>query len=187
MNGPTLYNLPQKTYPQKAFRFGRSAPSHGLDNWASTSKKFIILGDVAHAIPPKAGQGVNQAFGDIYNFSLLLSKLSSTITSSVSLKFWQRYRQERVDPGLDVTRKMNHLRLPAAERENLAKDAGRQRESKSAGAVDRMRWLHAPCIEKEILKCVESEEGKEFRNLPQDGRSAALNLSSTSLAGHSTG
>ena len=44
-----------------------------LGKWASTKRRVVILGDSAHAIPPSAGQGINQAFEDLYMFSLLLS------------------------------------------------------------------------------------------------------------------
>jgi len=36
---------------------------------------LVILGDAAHAIPPSAGQGINQAFEDAYIFALLLGQV----------------------------------------------------------------------------------------------------------------
>jgi len=34
----------------------------------------VILDDAAHAIPSSAGQGVNQVFGDVYIYALIVAK-----------------------------------------------------------------------------------------------------------------
>ena len=75
-----------------------------LEKWASDEKRVITVGDAAHAIPPTAGQGVNQAFEDIDMLATLLSKLSSSAPLSKALNFWQTFRQERVDKVLDLTK-----------------------------------------------------------------------------------
>lgn len=43
-----------------------------LERWGSEAGKVLILGDAAHAIPPSAGQGINQAFEDTYVLAELL-------------------------------------------------------------------------------------------------------------------
>jgi len=121
-----------------------------LPKWSSSSAKVLILGDAAHAIPPTAGQGVNQAFEDIYMLSLLLSKQpSSNISMRETLKFWQEKRQERVDGVLELTRKMNNKRLPKEEREKLGE--GQVWDEKKGGGVgEEMRWLYLPGIEEVV-------------------------------------
>ncbi|KAJ5188114.1 Monooxygenase FAD-binding [Penicillium cf. griseofulvum] len=47
-----------------------------MDRWHSSTGKVVILGDAAHAIPPSAGQGANQAFEDAYSFGTLLATLN---------------------------------------------------------------------------------------------------------------
>lgn len=74
-----------------------------IQKWASKDNRVIIIGDAAHAIPPTAGQGVNQAFEDVSMLSLLLSKLSPKAPLEEGLQFWQIYRQARVDKILELT------------------------------------------------------------------------------------
>lgn len=132
-----------------------------LERWASTKGRVIILGDAAHAIPPTAGQGVNQAFEDTYTLSLLLSKLSSKVPLSDALRFWQDYRQERVDKVLDLTRMMNNKRLPAAERARLAKESVWRDESATRGEGGQLRWLYEPHLDEKMLSWVESRQGEQ--------------------------
>lgn len=104
-----------------------------LEKWASDEKRVIIVGDAAHAIPPSAGQGVNQAFEDIDMLALLLSKLSSSAPLSKALDFWQTFRQERVDKVLDLTNQMNAKRLPPSEQAKLPPGAIWREEGKTKG------------------------------------------------------
>lgn len=135
-----------------------------LEKWASDGKRVIILGDAAHAIPPTAGQGVNQAFEDTYTLALLLSRLSSGIPLSEALRFWQTYRQERVDKVLDLTRQMNNKRLPAAEQEMLARESVWQDESKTRGEGGQLGWLYHPRLDEEVLSWVEGQQGDQSIN-----------------------
>ncbi|MCJ1364202.1 hypothetical protein MMC16_003311 [Acarospora aff. strigata] len=132
-----------------------------IEKWASAGSRVIILGDAAHAIPPTAGQGVNQAFEDIYMLTLLLSKLSSTITLPDALYFWQTYRQERIDMVLDLTRQMNAKRLPAAERAKLAEDSIWKDESSTRGEGGQLRWLYEPDLEKQVSLWVEKQQERQ--------------------------
>ncbi|KKZ64777.1 hypothetical protein EMCG_09318 [[Emmonsia] crescens] len=90
-----------------------------LSKWASPTDMVIVLGDAAHAIPPTAGQGVNQVFEDVNMLALLLSKLPPQTPLREALKFWQEYRQRRIDKILELTQKMNAKRLPPAEQAKL--------------------------------------------------------------------
>ena len=126
-----------------------------LDKWASTAEnRVIILGDAAHAIPPTAGQGVNQAFEDVYMLALLLAKLSPKITLSNALLFWQTFRQERIDKVLDLTQKMNAKRLPPAEQAKLAAGSIWKGEDVQ-GEGGQLRWLYEPELDKEVAAWVE--------------------------------
>jgi 2-polyprenyl-6-methoxyphenol hydroxylase-like FAD-dependent oxidoreductase len=126
-----------------------------LNSWVSAGKKVIIVGDAAHALPPTAGQGVNQAFEDIYALSLLLANLSENIKLNDAIKFWQTWRQERIDKLLDLTRRMNNKRLPAAEQAKLPKEEVWQDESEAKGEGEEMRWLYAPNLKEEVFSWIE--------------------------------
>ncbi|KAM0190400.1 hypothetical protein ACHAPI_009389 [Fusarium lateritium] len=87
-----------------------------LDTWASTDKhgRVVILGDAAHAIPPTAGQGVNQAFEDVYTFAGVLGQLKEKNGQGLSdaLGRWQTGRQERVDKIIELNNEINKRRMP---------------------------------------------------------------------------
>lgn len=92
-----------------------------LDSWVSQKGHVLVLGDAAHAIPPTAGQGVNQAFEDVYTFALVLRELQKQDDKRIEkrvLRNWQTVRQERVDGVLELNNKLNKRRLPVSEGEN---------------------------------------------------------------------
>lgn len=82
-----------------------------LDTWASEHSRVVILGDAAHAIPPSAGQGINQAFEDVYIYSLILAKCQQHNLEQ-GLKVWQKGRQERIDRVLDLNAQIDARRMP---------------------------------------------------------------------------
>lgn len=82
-----------------------------LNTWTSKHSRVIILGDAAHAIPPTAGQGINQAFEDVYIFSLTLAKCQQHELVR-GLKAWQRGRQDRIDRVLDLNAQIDAWRMP---------------------------------------------------------------------------
>ena len=86
-----------------------------LGSWTSDKRRVIILGDAAHAIPPTAGQGINQAFEDVYTFAGVMSKIKndSSIDTPKVLKRWQDKRQERIDGVLELNDAVNKRRLPS--------------------------------------------------------------------------
>ncbi|KAK7417460.1 hypothetical protein QQX98_004580 [Neonectria punicea] len=93
-----------------------------LDTWASEKHaRVVILGDAAHAIPPTAGQGVNQAFEDIYILAGVLGKLSNESKNEAgermktALKKWQNGRQGRIDKVLQLNDQINQRRMPSEE------------------------------------------------------------------------
>ncbi|PSR83591.1 putative salicylate hydroxylase [Coniella lustricola] len=91
-----------------------------LERWASATRRVVILGDAAHAIPPSAGQGINQAFEDVYVLALLLGRLGGAGEDEKlhtdALSFWQEYRQARVDKVLDLNRQIDLRRMPSDDK-----------------------------------------------------------------------
>jgi 2-polyprenyl-6-methoxyphenol hydroxylase-like FAD-dependent oxidoreductase len=88
-----------------------------LDTWVSKGGKVVIMGDAAHAIPPTAGQGVNQAFEDVYTFAGVtgvLEKKNDTDAARqrMALKRWQAGRQARIDKVLELNVMIDKRRLP---------------------------------------------------------------------------
>lgn len=93
-----------------------------LESWVSEQGRVVVLGDAAHAIPPTAGQGVNQAFEDVYTFALIMGRLHHNRGTDIRrvLREWQQMRQARVDGVLELNAKINKRRLPAESNEVVA-------------------------------------------------------------------
>jgi 2-polyprenyl-6-methoxyphenol hydroxylase-like FAD-dependent oxidoreductase len=85
-----------------------------LGTWSSGYSRVVILGDAAHAIPPSAGQGINQAFEDVFTYSLILGR-SDKGSLQRALKSWQEGRQERVDKVLELNAQIDKRRLPMGQ------------------------------------------------------------------------
>ncbi|EED13610.1 salicylate hydroxylase, putative [Talaromyces stipitatus ATCC 10500] len=90
-----------------------------LNTWVSERGNVVILGDAAHAIPPTAGQGVKQAFEDVYTFAGVLGALEKQHTESGHtsrrneiFKRWQIGRQARIDKVLELNAMIDKRRLP---------------------------------------------------------------------------
>lgn len=134
-------------------------PFYGIpkfSKWASPTDRVIVLGDAAHAIPPTAGQGVNQAFEDVNMLALLLSKLSPQTPLREALKFWQEYRQRRIDKILELTQQMNAKRLPPAEQAKLPPGAIWTDESATRGEGGQLQWLYEPDLDEDVAKWLAS-------------------------------
>ncbi|KAF7169986.1 hypothetical protein CNMCM5623_002502 [Aspergillus felis] len=99
-----------------------------LETWTSKYCRVVIVGDAAHAIPPAPGQGVNQAFEDVFTYSLVLAR-SDKDSLERSLKVWQERRQERVDKVLALNAYMDRRRMPSLGEEKEAVDAPLDLES----------------------------------------------------------
>ncbi|KAJ7777906.1 hypothetical protein DFH07DRAFT_568660 [Mycena maculata] len=121
-----------------------------LDSWVSDkgNGRVIILGDAAHAIPPTAGQGINQAFEDVYMLALILGRTKdayedaskTTVPLESSLKFWQQYRQSRVDKVLDLNKQIDLRRLSAKDLEGPSSYGGGGPERREFD----LDWLYRP-------------------------------------------
>lgn len=116
-----------------------------LEKWASEKRRVIILGDAAHAIPPSAGQGINQAFEDVYIFALLLGQ-SDKVKMQAALDFWQKYRQERIDKIMLLNNQIDLRRMPPAERDKMG--LGEMEEFD-------LGWLYLPDFKHDVERWVE--------------------------------
>ena len=137
-----------------------------LESWISKIGRIVIIGDAAHSIPPALAQGANQAFEDGYALALLLGGAApfggrGNVTLDKVLKFWQQYRGQRVAKVMDLTRKMNNRRLPAARREALPRDMVWNEEND--GKLD---WLYAPHIEETIRTWLDEPTTAQAMNIP---------------------
>lgn len=93
-----------------------------LPSWISADGKgrITLVGDAAHAIPPSAGQGLNQCFEDVYTLSLVLRSLHKDMVGagalSGHLQKWQQWRLERVRAVFELNGMIEARRTPLAER-----------------------------------------------------------------------
>ena len=123
-----------------------------LSSWLSESKRIILVGDAAHAIPPTVGQGANQAIEDSCALASLLQKLSPEVCLDKAAALWQSYRQERVQKILDLTQQMNAKRLPESEKAKLRPGAVWTDSSLTRGEGGELRWLYDPDMSDEAEK-----------------------------------
>ncbi|KAK1763648.1 FAD-dependent urate hydroxylase [Phialemonium atrogriseum] len=114
-----------------------------LERWVSETRRVIILGDAAHAIPPSAGQGINQAFEDVYMLALLLGRSDEIGRPQEALGFWQTYRQQRVDEILKLNEQIDLRRMPADDAVTAAK-------GQSAREAFELGWLYKPDFKKDV-------------------------------------
>lgn len=122
-----------------------------LDRWASELRNVIILGDAAHAIPPSAGQGINQAFEDVYIFALLLGRSSEIGNPQDALSFWQSYRQDRVDKVLELNKQIDVRRMPSND-VIVGTGSGVEKEEFD------LEWLYKPDFKGIVDKWVSNQE-----------------------------
>lgn len=112
-----------------------------LERWASETRKVIIVGDAAHAIPPSAGQGINQAFEDVYMLALLLGRKG--VDMAEALSFWQNYRQERVNRIVELNKLIDQRRMPADDAV-MGQGAEVRQEAFDLG------WLYRPDFKSDV-------------------------------------
>lgn len=113
-----------------------------LVSWSSPGNRIVLIGDSAYAIPPSAGQGVNQAFEDAYTLAILMASLNKKgLTLKNALKFWQDWRSDRVAEVNELTAQMNNKRLPEEERNEV---------KNPQGGEGQLAWLYKPKLEEEM-------------------------------------
>ncbi|KAJ4557513.1 hypothetical protein HRR78_001185 [Exophiala dermatitidis] len=120
-----------------------------LDTWASSKRRVVILGDSAHAIPPSAGQGINQAFEDVYMFSLLLAaSQKGKVRFEDALTFWQGYRQDRINRILELNKQIDLRRMP--KHPAAAAEGTETEQDQVARQEFDLTWLYEPDFKAEV-------------------------------------
>ncbi|KXJ86973.1 putative salicylate hydroxylase [Microdochium bolleyi] len=122
-----------------------------LDRWTSETRRVLILGDAAHAIPPSAGQGINQAFEDVYILALLLGKKEQIGSDRLqdALEFWHTYRQERINRIMVLNNEIDQRRMPA--------DDGVGKANEGRGQGYDLEWLYKPDFKQVVEEWVQKQ------------------------------
>lgn len=83
-----------------------------LPSWTSETRRVLVIGDAAHAMPPTGGQGAAMAFEDAVTLADVLGQLKTKQSSDLKslLGNWQTTRQTRVEKVLAFTSKSGDLR-----------------------------------------------------------------------------
>lgn len=124
-----------------------------VETWRSEYGRVVLVGDAAHAIPPSAGQGVNQAFEDSFTLAFLMASLGEKgVELGRALEFWQGWREERLVKVGVLTQQMNNKRLPQAERVKCEDPDGGEGE---------LAWLYAPDLKEEMAAWVRQQASAE--------------------------
>lgn len=121
-----------------------------LERWTSQTHRVLILADAAHAIPPSAGQGINQAFEDVYMLALLLANGDKISDMGAAIQFWQTYRQDRVDRILVLNTQIDQRRMPTTDKQ-VGEGSGVVREEFDLG------WLYVPDFKKDVEDWVKGQ------------------------------
>jgi hypothetical protein len=64
------------------------------------------------------------AIEDSYSLGILLTHLSTNISLSNAVAWWQKWRSKRLDQVLALTIQLGNLRFPVTERAAIAKGFG---------------------------------------------------------------
>lgn len=113
-----------------------------LNDWTSPHKRVILIGDAAHAMPPTAGQGVNQAFEDARTLSLILATVQRGVKDLGSgLDFWQDMRRERIRSVVDLALLWNKARQ-LNRNENEKKNIVMGTANVESERITQMKWLY---------------------------------------------
>jgi 2-polyprenyl-6-methoxyphenol hydroxylase-like FAD-dependent oxidoreductase len=128
-----------------------------MDHWhSSTHGRVLILGDAAHAIPPSAGQGANQAFEDSYSLGMLLTQLDRKVDLLGALQVWEEYRMRRMVEVLRLTNRLMTLRMTEEERASMPEDLKWELDWKNDAGKTQLGWLYNVDIDRDVQALVET-------------------------------
>jgi 2-polyprenyl-6-methoxyphenol hydroxylase-like FAD-dependent oxidoreductase len=110
-----------------------------LDSWSSGKRRVLLVGDAAHALPPSSGQGISQAVEDVVMLALLLGKGQG---NNNDLRWWQEYRQARLEQLLLLNARVDRRRLP--------KTLGSGEDEEAVEYGFDLDWLYGIDVVKEV-------------------------------------
>ncbi|KAH7086124.1 hypothetical protein FB567DRAFT_527260 [Paraphoma chrysanthemicola] len=126
-----------------------------MDSWHSPAGRVVIIGDAAHAVPPAAGQGANQAFESSYSLALLLASLNEKDSLPEALKEWEAYRMQRLDEVIRLTNRVMTLRMTEEERASMPDEMIWELDGNDAGK-SQLGWLFLADIDHDVRNLVEN-------------------------------
>ena len=83
-----------------------------IEQWASTSKRVILIGDAAHGIPPTGGQGAAMAFEDAATLADLV--VGDQAGFQTQLVAWEEKRKARIEKVIAFTSQSGDSRKASA-------------------------------------------------------------------------
>lgn len=128
-----------------------------LISWASSTGRVVMIGDAAHAMPPSSGQGVNQAFEDALSLAMVLSSTRMNANLPVALRFWQSWRQGKIEKVLQMAKATNSKRMPEAERLKLLQNQVDGSSGRGRAPQDPSAWLFdldLPTLDAKLMELV---------------------------------
>ncbi|KAI1296131.1 hypothetical protein F5Y03DRAFT_297053 [Xylaria venustula] len=127
----------------------------GMDRWHSPTGRVVLLGDAAHAIPPSAGQGANQALEDSYSLAVLLASLNGKVRLLDMVTAWEAYRMKRMEDVLRLTTRLMTLRMTEEERASMPEDMRWELDWRDAGK-SQLGWLYNVDIDRDVENLVKT-------------------------------
>ena len=127
-----------------------------MDRWHSQGGRAMIIGDAAHAVPPPAGQGANQALEDGYGLGVLLANIVNTKISLLdALTAWEAYRMKRMERVLHLTNRVMTLRMTEEERLSMPETMRFDIDGSDAGKSE-LKWLYTVDIDRDVKDLVKT-------------------------------
>ncbi|KAL9084927.1 MAG: hypothetical protein Q9159_004971 [Coniocarpon cinnabarinum] len=127
-----------------------------MPTWSSQTRRVVLVGDAAHAVPPSSGQGISQAIEDAYSLAYLLGAKGGSIPLTRLVDFWQQWRQNRIKEIEHVVNITNIKRMSEAERKKHT-DIPEEDLDKVQTATGQYAWLFNMQMDEELDKWIATQ------------------------------
>ncbi|KAL9051732.1 MAG: hypothetical protein Q9162_005834 [Coniocarpon cinnabarinum] len=127
-----------------------------MPTWSSQTRRVVLVGDAAHAVPPSSGQGISQAIEDAYSLAYLLGAKGGSIPLTRLVDFWQQWRQNRIKETEHVVNITNIKRMSEAERKKHT-DVPEEDLDKVQTATGQYAWLFNMQMDEELAKWIATQ------------------------------